>query len=356
MANFFEIDFLDVEAKSSGDAICVRYELNGQTFIHVVDGGYQSTGEKVVGFVNKYYGNPKRIDHVIATHNDGDHAGGLQRVLEDFEVGAPWMLRPWVYAAELLPRFKRFTTVEGLEKALREAYSNLAALEEIALRKKISIYEPFQGSAVGAFRVMAPTRSRFLDLVVSSDKTPEEKGLLEIARDAVIRVAKEASALARAAWGDEYFPAGETSNENEMSVVQYACLNDCKILLTGDTGRAGLQEIIDYAPSAGLTLPGIDRFQVPHHGGRHNVTTELLDKILGERKTQQGGKTTFSAIISSAKADEDHPRKSVVRAMHHRGAHVISTEGSNKRTSKNAPERDDYSPAECLPYPDEQED
>ncbi|MHC2440286.1 ComEC/Rec2 family competence protein [Bradyrhizobium sp. USDA 4451] len=356
MADYFEIDFLDVEAKSSGDAICVRYELNGQTFIHVVDGGYQSTGEKVVNFINKYYGNPKRIDHVVATHNDGDHAGGLQRVLEDFEVGALWMLRPWTYAAELLPRFKRYKTVEGLEKALKEAYSNLATLEEIALRRKIKIYEPFQGATVGAFQVMAPTRSRFLDLVVSSEKTPDEKGLLETARDAVVRVVKEAAALVKAAWGDEYFPAGETSNENEMSVVQYAYLNKSKILLTADTGRGGLQEVIDYAPLAGLVLPGINRFQVPHHGGRHNVTTELLDKILGERKATQDGKTTFSAIISSAKADEDHPRKSVVRAMHHRGAQVISTEGSNKRTSANAPDRDDYSPAEGLPYPEEQED
>lgn len=356
MADYFEIDFLDVEAKSSGDAISARYELNGQTYIHVIDGGYQSTGEKVVNFLNKYYGKPKRIDHVVATHNDGDHAGGLQRVLEDFEVGVLWMLRPWIYAAELLPRFKRFTTADGLEKALREAYPNLVALEEIALRKKIPIHEPFQGSAIGAFRVMAPTRSRFLDLVVSSDKTPAEKGLLEMARDAVVRVAKEAAALAKAAWGDEYFPAGETSNENEMSVVQYAYLNGCKILLTGDTGRTGLKEVIDYAPLAGLTLPGIDRFQVPHHGGRRNISTELLDQLLGERKTAQGGKTTFTAVISAARADEDHPRKSVVRAMHHRGAHVISTEGSDKCTSKDAPQRDGYSFAECLPYPDEQED
>jgi hypothetical protein len=60
VADYFEVDFLDVEAKSSGDAICVRYELNSHTFIHVVDGGYQSTGEKVVNFLNKYYGKRRR--------------------------------------------------------------------------------------------------------------------------------------------------------------------------------------------------------------------------------------------------------------------------------------------------------
>ncbi len=91
------------------------------------------------------------------------------------------------------------------------------------------------------------------------------------------------------------------------------------------------------ASSDHLSDENIDRFQVPHHGGRHNVSTELLDQLLGERKKVQGGKATFTAVISAAEADENHPRKSVVRAMHHRGAHVISTEGSDKRTAKNAP-------------------
>ena len=48
MDDYFEIDFLDVEAKKSGDAICIRYRRNGSTFIHVVDGGYQQSGEMVV--------------------------------------------------------------------------------------------------------------------------------------------------------------------------------------------------------------------------------------------------------------------------------------------------------------------
>jgi hypothetical protein len=168
LADFFEIDFLDVEAKSSGDAICLRYESAGRKYIHVVDGGYQSTGEKVVDFIKRYYDSPTRIDHVVATHNDGDHAGGLQQVFEDFEVGSLWMLCPWHYASQLLPYFKRFTSVEGLAKALKEAYPNLAALEEIAIRKRIPIQEPFQGAQIGAFRLMAPTLQLFADLVISS--------------------------------------------------------------------------------------------------------------------------------------------------------------------------------------------
>ena len=299
MADYFEIDFLDVETKKSGDAIAIRYEKNGRTFIHVVDGRYSDTGEKLRDHILKYYNNPNRIDHVVATHNDGDHARGLVPVLEHFEVGVLWMLRPWMYAAELLPRFRNYTNVDNLRAALRTAYSNLADLETIAINRRIPIYEPFQGGLVGQFRVMAPTRSRFLDLVASSEKTPAVadaaiggmvSSFYEAFRSAVSYVA--------AAWGAEAFPPEDTSNKNEMSVVQFAELCGERILLTADTGRYGLAEMINYAPRIGLRLPGIGRFQVPHHGGRHNVSTELLVLLCHKLALwQQGHRGSRRAIL-----------------------------------------------------------
>ncbi|WP_420799257.1 ComEC/Rec2 family competence protein [Nitrobacter vulgaris] len=357
LADYFEVDFLDVEAKSSGDAICVRYEIAGKTYIHVVDGGYQKTGQSVVDHINKYYGNPQRIDHVICTHNDGDHAGGLQTVLDSFEIGALWMLRPWLYSDQLIGRFPTYSSVDRLRSALRSAFPNLAALEDIANKRGIQIVEPFQGATIGAFWVMAPTRQRYFDLIVESGKTPEgakDEGILAKAGAFVVEAAKQVTALVRAAWGDEYFPAGETSTENEMSVVQYTRILDKSIMLTGDTGRSGLREVIDYAKALGIPLPGLHYFQVPHHGGRHNVTTDLLDELLGPRlANQQNG--TWTAVVSSAKADPDHPRKSVIRAMIHRGANVLTTEGSGKCVSKGAPDRGWYA-ATPEPYPPEQED
>src|SRR5690606_33628430 len=118
------------------------------------------------------------------------------------------------------------------------------------------------------------------------------------------------------------FSPRSVSAENEMSVVQFAELCGERILLTGDAGREGLSDAINYAPYVGLGLPGIDRFQVPHHGSRRNVSTEILDRLLGERlpSPTAAGAGRFTAIISSAKKDERHPRRSVVRAMIHRGA------------------------------------
>lgn len=359
MADFFEIDFLDVESDKSGDAITMRYELNGETFIHVVDGGYVSTGESVVKHIRKYYGDHPFIDHVVATHNDNDHAGGLREVLEEFDVGILWMLRPWIFAEELVHRFARYTNANSLRNRLRKCYPNLAELEDIANRRGIPILEPFQGERIGAFTVMAPTPERFLHLIVSSDKTPDqakEYTFIEELLEAMVRErrAAEEPELVSAGWGDEFFPDDDTSAENEMSVVQFAFLNGERILLTADTGRDGLQEVIDYAPHIGLTLPGIDRFQVPHHGSRHNISTELLDKILGPRLRFRPEKTSFSAIVSSAKADKKHPRLAVLRAMYHRGAKVVTTEGRTIRTSRNAPSRG-WGAATPSPYPTKQE-
>jgi beta-lactamase superfamily II metal-dependent hydrolase len=358
MADFFEIDFLKVETKKSGDAISLRYELQGETFIHVVDGGYTATGEALRDHIAEFYGNPAMIDHVVATHNDYDHARGLIAILEHFEVGTLWMLRPWLYADELIDRFATYTSVDRLRSALRSAYANLAALEEIAEKKGIHIADPFQGAQIGAFHVMAPTRERFLDLIVTSNKTPiaeSEETAADSFLTTLVEKAKSAVAYIQAAWGLEAFPAEDTSNENEMSVVQFAMLCGEKIMLTADTGRDGLQEVIDYAPYIGLQLPGIDRFQVPHHGGRHNLTSELLDQIVGSRLETKPDVGHFFAFISSAKDDEDHPRKVVVRALMHRGARLYTTEGKSLRSAKNAPDRAGWTASKAEDYPDSYE-
>jgi hypothetical protein len=366
MSDFFEIDFLDIESPKSGDAIPLRFEINGVTYIHVVDGGFQDCGEKIIKHINTHYGNPTYIDRVVVTHPDRDHTGGLRSVIEHFNVGELWMLRPWLYAEEMIHRFAKYTSAENLKKRLKEVYPNIAALEEIATDRGIPICEPFQGATIGPFTVLAPTKARYVDLTVESERTPEsledsERSTLESFGQLVQGVAIKAAAIVasvRAAWGEEIFSPEETSAENEMSVIQYAYLCGKRLLLTGDAGRSALTEAADFAPYIGLQLPGIDRFQVPHHGSRRNVSTEVLDRWLGQPLASQpaAGHETFSAHISSAKEDEAHPRKAVVRAFYHRGAKVFATEGSDLRTSMNAPSREGWTSAKPIDYPQEQEE
>lgn len=358
MTDYFEIDFLNVESRSSGDAIPIAYSVNGEEYIHVVDGGFIDTGEKVCNHIRKYYGNPTYIDHVVVTHPDGDHAGGLRKVLEEFEVGFLWMLRPWLYAKDLIPLFPRFSSVENLGNRLREIYPNINALEEIALEKGITIAEPFQGASIGAFHVLSPTVEHWFTMLVESDKTPESIKRAE--EDALVSrglsvLAEKIVNFVKSAWGIEVFSENETSAENEMSVVQYARLCDETILLTGDAGRKALTSAADYAESIGIALPGIKRFQVPHHGSRRNVSSDLLDRWLGPRLASEG-EASFTAIISAAKADKDHPRRSVVRACIHRGGRVISTEENNICCWHNPRAREGWGPITPLTYPQDQED
>jgi len=362
--DFFEIDFLSVEAKDSGDAIAVRYRINGITSIHVVDGGFQNTGDHVVEHIEKYYGNSPAIDRVIASHPDGDHLAGLPTVLEKLTVRELWMLRPWTYAHEIIHRFRNVASLGHLIRSLKDAYPHVLTLEQIANRKGIPIREPFQGALIGPFQVLAPTKARYLDLIVKSDRTPDAiegpaKSLLRSGlRGALTKAATAIASLAKAAWGVEVFSSEDISAENKMSVIQYARLCDKRIVLTADAGIGSFAEAADYAPLTGLILPGVDRFQSPHHGSRRNVSTAMLDQWLGPRLRTQlpKGQETFTAVISSAKADPDHPRKAVIRALIHRGAKVLATEGVDKKTGFNAPARPNWSIADGENYPEEQEE
>ena len=356
MDDFIELDFLGVDTDRSGDAITVRYSVNGKTSVHVVDGGYIDTGTKIVEHIKKHY-NTTHIDNVVLTHSDQDHANGLRVVLEQCTVGTLWMNRPWLYADELIDRFGTYNSVDALRRKLRNIYAAPAALEDIALKRGIPIASPLQGADIGSWTVLAPTRSRYLDLIVESNKTPEpaDEGFLAQTMEGIAMVAKSVVALAKAAWGHEYFPAEGTSSENEMSVVQYAFVNNKRLMLTGDVGRDGLNEAADYAPAAGLTLPGVWVFQVPHHGGRHNVNTEVLDRWLGKRMSQPPETTKWNAICSAAKKDEHHPKNSVTRAMLHRGAHFSTTEDYAIVHIGSGIKRENMTPIPQAPYPEEQE-
>jgi hypothetical protein len=266
-----------------------------------------------------------------------------------------------VYVGEIIHRFKNVSSLEYLVRALREAYPNVAALEEIANEEGIPIKEPFQGAAMGAFRVMAPTKSRYLDLIVTSDRTPDAKEAPSLAKSlflsAVSKAARALAKLVKAGWGEERFSDEDISAENKMSVIQYALLCDRRILLTADAGIDSFAEAAAYAPSIGLNLPGIHEFQSPHHGSRRNVSTEMLDQWLGAKLQNQfaEGEERFNSVISSAKADPDHPRKAVIRAIIHRGGHVVATENRDILLQKNA-HREGWSAVPCEPYPEEQEE
>lgn len=55
MPDHYEIDFLPVGTTKSDDAICLRYEINGQTYVHVVDGGYEENEQSLDRYTTQRY-------------------------------------------------------------------------------------------------------------------------------------------------------------------------------------------------------------------------------------------------------------------------------------------------------------
>jgi hypothetical protein len=327
--------------------------------VHVVDGGYESSndGQKLIDVINKHYEGATTINHVVLTHSDTDHASGLKHIVETCSIGTLWMNRPWAHVDDLLPFFVHEYTRDGLISRLKRDFPHVVEIEEIAKKRSIPIKDIFQGDVVGQFVVLAPSKARYAELVKDSEKTPITSNQSSSISSGLLGALLKAARYVRSVWGEENLKGNSegTTRENEMSVVQYANLSGNKILLTGDVGIEGLEEAYQYAISLQIPLPGVNHFQTPHHGARRNLSSDILDKWLGP-KLPHSEQAKFSTIISANANDEDHPKKAVIRALMHRGAHVATTKNQSRYWFFGKPLRQGWAVSIPEPYPEETED
>lgn len=354
----YEVEFHPVgDATKAGDAISVRYGQNGQYEVIVIDGGTSDSGAALVEHIKTHYGPDTIIKHVISTHPDTDHASGLREVLSAFRVENLWLHGIWHHAAELRPYFvdKRFTDA-GLADKIREEYPIVKELIDLAAKQGTPVYEPFQGTTIGPFTVLSPSRHAYIRLVPQFRKTPDPDAealkqenwwLGDVQQPGILgRLLEKALAWIDESWDVELLKEGATTAaENETSTVLYGRFGDKSVLLTGDAGVNGLWWAIDHAESSGIDLSALTLVQVPHHGSRSNVTPTVLDRLLGP-KLATGTPAKRMAVVSAPKDDEKHPRKMVINAFKRRGAPVHKTQGVYFRHYSPAmPQRPNESPA-----------
>ena len=168
---------------------------------------------------------------------------------------------------------------------------------------------------------------------------------------------KEAIAGVAESWGIETLREDvSTSAENESSVILYGVLADRGILLTGDAGVQALTAAANFAESHGVTMPENLKFaQVPHHGSRNNVSSSVLDSLIGPKTYSPVSDVRLTAFVSAAKGSETHPRKMVVNAFLRRGAKVIATKGQSVWHHYNMGKREGWGPVDSLPFSEEVE-
>jgi beta-lactamase superfamily II metal-dependent hydrolase len=356
----YEIDFLPVgEGEKSGDAIALRFgNLFGERqeqFVMVIDGGTQDSGKQLVEHIKKYY-KTDRVDLVVSTHPDSDHASGLTVVLNGLKIDRLWMHKPWEHASNIRSLFQsgRITDT-SLRETLRGALENANELERIARQKGIPIDEPFAGEVLPfaniGVQVLGPSRTFYESLLPFFRETPQPRqtGIFERAVTAVLEAVKWIAEI----WPIETLtdPAVDASSaENNTSVILLFRIDDHLILLTADAGVPALEQAAAYAESAGVDLTRCRLIQVPHHGSRRNVGPTILDRILGPKFQRPGNDKT--AYVSAAKdGAPKHPSRKVANAFQRRGAkeRVFATQGGAKCHPHNAPDRG-WSTATPLPF------
>ncbi len=326
LGNQFEIDFLPVgEGEKSGDAIAMRFgdfSEEGRQFVVVIDGGDKETGNRLVKHIREHY-NSETVDLIISTHPDSDHTSGLRIVMEELNVKGLWMHLPWEHSDRICDLFTdgRITD-ESLKKRLRKAYRYAYELEQLAIEYKVPITEPFAGneSKWGIFKILGPQEDYYRELLTDSAKTPEKK---EGLRGATIFEQVKTFAKSVVNWVSETLEqgllddSGETSPENNSSVVTLFQFDGKKILFTSDTGMPALNRVIEYCDLNGIDLSDLNLVQIPHHGAKRNISPDIVKSI-----------SASTAIVSASKNAPKHPSYQVTNEFHRNGSNVATTEGS----------------------------
>src|SRR3989344_5772253 len=322
----YEVDYIPVDGgEKSGDAIVLRFgNLNGQRSeqsIVVIDGGFKESGELLVEHISKYYGTDQ-VDLVISTHPDADHASGLLVILEKLKVGGLLIHKPWDHAADIKNFFKnKSITVSGLEKSIEKSLQHASDLEDLAIKKNIPVYEPFQGLKLGGelIHVLGPSNDYYESLLPSFRSTPQPKAEFDILAQ-LKKAAGEAVNWIQDHIGIDLLNNDEdtTSPENNSSTIILFTIGDHKLLFTGDAGKTALLNATAYADSLGINLADLRFLDVPHHGSKRNLNSKILKRI-------KGG----TAFVSASKDSKKHPARKVTNALQKHGVAVFVTRGGS---------------------------
>lgn len=329
----YEIDYLAVgEETRTGDAIALRFTRpdTSELVVVIIDGGFAETGQKMVDHVRMYYGNI--VDLVVCTHPDGDHINGLSTVLEQLTVRRLLIHRPALHGF-------------GGD----EHNSNSRAVEDLvtlAESRGVTVDDQYYAGTTyfgGALAVVGPTENFYKEQLAQQSRLAESV-LAKIANAATVFASASARAL-RSLFSDpgehtSLTDNGGTTPRNNSSIVLDLLVDGERALFTGDAGVPALEASADQIAALGRTAVGLAVFDVPHHGSRHNLTSALLDQLLGPIAPFRRG----NAIASVGAKASEHPRWEVANAIKRRGYPVFCTRGQNLwHHTTDAPPRWNYS-------------
>ena len=270
----YEVIIIDVQ---DADAIVINYHDGYRWWTAVVDSGNVGDGNKVKHYVEHKENNKYIIDYAFCTHPDKDHKGGFFDLLTDsqVEISNFYIRRP-----DTLMRNDGRRLM--YETGKLEGYSYLV--------------EPTIGlDIVGMpLMVIGPRQDFFQDacyqMAINFAELEDESDAEDYAEDELPTEEEAKSVM------DE---VKEESPTNKSSLILLFHPNGHNFLLTGDACSATLKDAVEDYPQ---NIPGCV-LKVPHHGSKHNLTTEVIEML-----------KPSSAVIS-AKGSKKHPNRAVVHFL-----------------------------------------
>lgn len=357
MDSNYEVDFIGNKSSGDADAIALRWKDEyGDYHICVYDCGTEGQADDMIDLLNKYYfdgidEDSKVIDAVVISHPDVDHINGIKKILENFSVNKLYANIPWEYVDELVQRSENYNSSDYLTSKLKKKYSKLAEIVDYAEENAITIYNALQGTIVcDELEILAPSEEEYIDHILNSGKNPLKP---------VTESFSKGEKFNTDSWNtDNLLEVAETTEENETSVVLYGLRNasDNYFLLVGDAGVHDLESAFDYAEYEAINIKNDVKFyQVPHHGGRHNLDTDTMNRLVGDI-TKRGVESDKTAFISVGKGS-DHPRQCIVNAFKRRGVKVYKTKGNTiHHFAGDMPDREGWVTLTQLDFKEEYED
>lgn len=353
----FEIDLLPVgNGTKSGDAILLRYGDLGRggdkQVVILIDGGYEDTTDIIKLHLQQYYNCRSTdgkyvIDLAILSHPDNDHVSGLAKLAEDDEIQINNILmqRPWDELEPSLFADGRITNA-SLKRRLQDMFSKAYKLHcATTTCNSLSFETRFIDCLLGAsITILGPSKESYRDLIAECDKTPQSaSGINETYSSTSIEEEEDFYEGQEIEWDDNE----KTSLINESSLIILFEYKDTdgknhKILFTGDAGKRGLTEAIQYADENDISLKDIEIIKMPHHGSRKNVSPEIMECLFSQ------GTTCY--ISCSGKDEGHHPSKRLVNMLIQKGYRVLPNSGSILHRGHNAPERVGYKKAKEKSY------
>ena len=316
--------------RQSADALVFRYgeDLNDpiSTTVVAVDSGRRaSTGAEIQNIVTEFF-NLSRIDLIISSHADEDHAGGIPHLLNNLDVGKVWIHRPQNHRPS------------GTEQPATASVNHVRDILVTADHHGIPTVEPFSDMTDHEFaglHILGPSREFYRTLMERGMYSDEELDALDAPdeeRAAAGVIASASTDLPMDTPVSALLPNPSTSLRNSSSTIVLLALETKQLLLTSDAGVEAFESARTRFTECGYEAANAI-VQLPHHGSRNSLNPSTADLLLGDLATEH--RTFVTAAIDDRYG---FPHVEVTDEFIRRGRRIPSPrKGGNLRYAHKCP-------------------